>query len=678
MACRGASRGCWLLPLCETGIHEFGLARRKAAPPNLVCLQLASQLREDLARLMDPAPGPSKTPKFPRHSRRTLMLLLTIAMVISVLAVAGDIFISTRNSSGPVIHQTSISTLLTLADRHEAHSAVIAGNTITVTAANGQVYTATKEDGQALTQYLRDRGVNVTVQAPDSGMPSWAQVLLNLGIFAFLAVLLFVIIRRSSASGGSSQAVPFGRSKAVRFNESRPSVLFKDVAGVAEAKDELHEIVEFLKHPEKFERMGARIPKGVLLVGPPGTGKTLISRAVAGEAGVAFYSVSGSEFVEMFVGVGASRVRDLFKMAKENTPCIIFIDEIDAVGRQRGAMPTTGNDEREQTLNQLLVEMDGFDKHDNVILIAATNRPDVLDPALLRPGRFDRQVMLDKPDIRGRREILSVHADGKPLAENISLDRLAKQTSGFSGADLANLMNEAALLAARRDQEFIHQQDLEESILRVVAGPERKSHLVTEAEKAIVAYHEMGHAIVMRSLPGCDPVQKVTTVSRGMALGVTVSAPAEDRSLIRRTELLSRLAGLMGGRAAEEIIFGDITTGAAQDIKQATSIARRMVREFGMSPLGNILIDEDNIGPQLATQADSEVSYLVEQAYKTAKDILEAKKDKLISISEHLIQVETVDGVELDRLLFGDDALPVLAGGTELVACEQVERRQSA
>ncbi|HLZ23748.1 MAG TPA: ATP-dependent zinc metalloprotease FtsH [Ktedonobacterales bacterium] len=627
---------------------------------------------------MDPAPGPSKTPKFPRHSRRTLMLLLTIAMVISVLAVAGDIFISTRNSSGPVIHQTSISTLLTLADRHEAHSAVIAGNTITVTAANGQVYTATKEDGQALTQYLRDRGVNVTVQAPDSGMPGWAQVLLNLGIFAFLAVLLFVIIRRSSASGGSSQAVPFGRSKAVRFNESRPSVLFKDVAGVAEAKDELHEIVEFLKHPEKFERMGARIPKGVLLVGPPGTGKTLISRAVAGEAGVAFYSVSGSEFVEMFVGVGASRVRDLFKMAKENTPCIIFIDEIDAVGRQRGAMPTTGNDEREQTLNQLLVEMDGFDKHDNVILIAATNRPDVLDPALLRPGRFDRQVMLDKPDIRGRREILSVHADGKPLAENISLDRLAKQTSGFSGADLANLMNEAALLAARRDQEFIHQQDLEESILRVVAGPERKSHLVTEAEKAIVAYHEMGHAIVMRSLPGCDPVQKVTTVSRGMALGVTVSAPAEDRSLIRRTELLSRLAGLMGGRAAEEIIFGDITTGAAQDIKQATSIARRMVREFGMSPLGNILIDEDNIGPQLATQADSEVSYLVEQAYKTAKDILEAKKDKLISISEHLIQVETVDGVELDRLLFGDDALPVLAGGTELVACEQVERRQSA
>jgi cell division protease FtsH len=432
-------------------------------------------------------------------------------------------------------------------------------------------------------------------------------------------------------------------------------VLFKDVAGVEEAKDELQEIVHFLKYPEKFERMGARIPKGVLLVGPPGTGKTLISRAVAGEAGVAFYSVSGSEFVEMFVGVGASRVRDLFKMAKENNPCIVFIDEIDAVGRQRGGMPTTGNDEREQTLNQLLVEMDGFDRHDNVIVIAATNRPDVLDQALLRPGRFDRQVMLEKPDYAGRRAILDVHAAGKPLADTVSLDRLAKQTTGFSGADLSNLVNEAALLAARRDRELIQQTDLEESILRVMAGPERKSHVLTEAEKAIVAYHEMGHAIVMKSLPGCDPVQKVSTISRGMALGITVSAPAEDRYLIRKTELHAKLAGLMGGRAAEEIIFGDITTGAAQDIKMATNIARRMVREFGMSPLGNVLIDDDSVSPQLATQADAEVAYLVDQAYKTATETLEEKRDKLIAISEHLIQVETIDGPELDRLLFGDD-----------------------
>jgi len=391
----------------------------------------------------------------------------------------------------------------------------------------------------------------------------------------------------------------------------------------------------------------------VLLVGPPGTGKTLISRAVAGEAGVAFYSVSGSEFVEMFVGVGASRVRDLFKIAKENAPCIIFIDEIDAVGRQRGGMPTTGNDEREQTLNQLLVELDGFSPADNVVVIAATNRPDVLDQALLRPGRFDRQVMLEKPDIAGRISILGVHAQGKPLASNVNLERLAKQTTGMSGADLANVLNEAAILAARRDQELIQQPDLEESILRVIAGPERKSHVLTEAEKATVAYHEMGHAIVMRMLPGCDPVQKVSTVSRGMALGITVSAPAEDRALLRRSELLGKLAGLMGGRAAEELIFGDITTGAAQDIKMATNIARRMVREFGMSPLGNVLLDDDSIGPQLATQADAEVRELLSQAYDTAKNILAAQRDKLVSISEHLIQVETIDGAELDRLLFG-------------------------
>ncbi|HEV2239342.1 MAG TPA: ATP-dependent zinc metalloprotease FtsH, partial [Ktedonobacterales bacterium] len=429
-----------------------------------------------------------------------------------------------------------------------------------------------------------------------------------------------------------------------------------DVAGVEEAKQELEEIVHFLKYPEKFSRMGARIPKGVLLVGPPGTGKTLISRAVAGEAGVAFFSVSGSEFVEMFVGVGASRVRDLFKEAKEHTPCILFIDEIDAVGRQRGAMPTAGNDEREQTLNQLLVEMDGFDARTNVIVIAATNRPDVLDPALLRPGRFDRQVMLDKPDVAGRAEILKVHATGKPLAEGVSMDRLARQTTGFSGADLANLLNEGALLAARRDHEAIEQEDLEESILRVIAGPERKSRVVTEAEKAIVAYHEVGHAIVMRSLPGCDTVTKVSAVARGMALGITVQAPTEDRYLMRRSELLARLAGLMGGRAAEDIMFGDITTGAAQDIKQATVIARKMVCEFGMSPLGNVLIQEDgSASAHLAARVDAEVSALVDGAYDTAKGILQAQRERLIAIAEHLIAVETIDGSELDAMLFGTD-----------------------
>src|SRR5579885_1808223 len=603
----------------------------------------------------------NKPPKSPRSSRpplpswRNPRFLLLMLVCVAVFAGLVEFALASRqHDNGPIVHQTNISQVLSLADQHKLSSATINGNTVVVVTTNGQHYSATKEDGQTLTQYFRDRNVAVTVAQPDTGTPAWVSIVAEGALFALLIVLAFVIIRRSSGGAGNTgQAVPFGRSRAVRFNESHPTVMFKDVAGAPEAKEELQEIVHFLKYPEKFQKMGARIPKGVLLVGPPGTGKTLISRAVAGEAGVAFYSVSGSEFVEMFVGVGASRVRDLFKMAKENAPCIIFIDEIDAVGRQRGGMPTTGNDEREQTLNQLLVEMDGFSKHDNVVVIAATNRPDVLDQALLRPGRFDRQVMLEKPDVAGRISILGVHAEGKPLAPNVNLERLAKQTAGMSGADLANVLNEAAILAARRDHELIQQPDLEESILRVMAGPERKSHVLTEAEKAIVAYHEMGHAIVMRMLPGCDPVQKVSTISRGMALGITVSAPAEDRALLRRTELLGKLAGLMGGRAAEEIIFGDITTGAAQDIKMATNIARRMVREFGMSPLGMLLIEDDNVGPQLATQADAEVSLLVDQAYKTAKDIMTEHREKLVSISEYLMQVETIDAQELDLLLFG-------------------------
>ena len=403
--------------------------------------------------------------------------------------------------------------------------------------------------------------------------------------------------------------------------------------------------------------MGARTPKGVLLVGSPGTGKTLISRAVAGEAGVPFYSVSGSEFVEMFVGVGAARVRDLFKEARDHAPCIVFIDEIDAIGRQRSNSGTGGNDEREQTLNQLLVEMDGFDKHTNVVIIAATNRPDVLTLALLRPGRFDRRVMLDKPDIRGREAILAVHAKDKPIDPDLTLTDLARQTAGFSGADLGNLLNEAALLAARKNLTVIGKEELEESILRVMAGPERKSRLMTEAEKAIIAYHEVGHAIVMRMTPGSDPVQKVSAIARGMALGITVSAPAEDRYLMRRSELLAKLAGAMGGRAAEEIIFGDITTGASQDIEYVTNIARRMVCEFGMSSLGNVAYKADAdgnmmISAELAAKIDAEVSKLIDEAYATALRTLREKQDKLEAISEHLIEVETIDGVELDRMLF--------------------------
>ena len=550
------------------------------------------------------------------------------------------------------VQERPISDVLNLADQHVLKSVTINGNDIFAVDIKGQHYHAVKEDGQSVTEIFRHDGVVVSI---DNGQQNqWIQGLLDFLLLGIVIGAIYLFFRRS---GIGAQAGTFARSKAKRFNESHPTVLFKDVAGVEEAKLELEEIVEFLKYPARFVSMGARTPKGVLLVGAPGTGKTLISRAVAGEANVAFFSISGSEFVEMFVGVGAARVRDLFKEAKEHAPCIIFIDEIDAVGRHRNNSGTGGNDEREQTLNQLLVELDGFDKNTNIVVIAATNRPDVLDPALLRPGRFDRQVMLDKPDIRGRLAILEVHASGKPLADNVDLMQLARQTVGFSGADLSNLLNEAALLAARRHHDDIRKTELEEAILRVMAGPERKSRVISEAEKKIIAYHEVGHAIVMRSIPGADPVHKVTAISRGMALGITVQAPVEDRYLMRRSELLAKMAGAMGGRASEEIIFGDITTGASQDIEYVTNIARRMVCEFGMSPLGLISLKAESentplISAEMAARIDREISSLVEQAYETALSILNEKKEKLIAISEHLIEVETIDGSELDALLF--------------------------
>lgn len=579
---------------------------------------------------------------------------ITAALIlagVSLLLFAGMRLLNI-NMSGPVAQDRPISDILNMADHQQLKSVLISGNEMYATSKTGQHYHAFKEDGQAVADIFRHDGVVVNI---DSGQHmQWTQGVADILIVVLIVGGMFFFIRRG---GANSQAASFSRSKAKRFNESHPSVLFKDVAGVEEAKQELQEIVEFLKHPGRFIEMGARTPKGVLLVGAPGTGKTLISRAVAGEAGVAFYSVSGSEFVEMFVGVGAARVRDLFKEAKEHAPCILFIDEIDAVGRQRSSTGMGGNDEREQTLNQLLVEMDGFDRHTNVVVIAATNRPDVLDQALLRPGRFDRRVMLDAPDIRGRLAILEVHAKNKPLAEGVTLENLARQTAGFSGADLANLLNEAALLAARNGQKVIQKPELEEAILRVMAGPERKSRRMTEAEKAIIAYHEVGHAIVMRSMPGADPVQKVTAIARGMALGITVQAPAEDRYLMRRSEILAKMAGAMGGRAAEEIIFGDVTTGASQDIEYVTGIARRMVCEFGMSSLGMVALKQDaegnsSISAQTAAKIDVEVSLLVEQAYTTALNILREKQEKLIAISEHLIKVETIDGVELDALLF--------------------------
>ncbi len=586
--------------------------------------------------------------------RRYSLVIALVVVSVLILGILGLRYVSISTSS-PVVQERPISDVLNMADRHQLKSVVLSGNVVTATGLNGQQYQAVKEDGNALTDTLRHDNVAVSI---DNGQQNqWVQGVLDVLVVLLIVGFMFTFIRRGSFGG---QAMPFARSKAKRFSESRPSVLFHDVAGVEEAKTELQEIVEFLRHPDRFTAMGARTPKGVLLVGAPGTGKTLISRAVAGEAGVSFYSVSGSEFVEMFVGVGAARVRDLFKEAKEHAPCIVFIDEIDAVGRQRTNSGTGGNDEREQTLNQLLVEMDGFDKHTNVVVIAATNRPDVLDQALLRPGRFDRRVMLDKPDIQGRLAILEVHAKDKPLADDSSLVTLARQTAGFSGADLANLLNEAALLAARNGQQEIHRPELEEAILRVMAGPERKSRLITDAEKAIIAYHEVGHAIVMRSTPGSDPVQKVSAIARGMALGITVQAPAEDRYLVRRSELLAKLAGAMGGRAAEELIFGDITTGASQDIEYVTNLARRMVCEFGMSPLGNVAFKGDAEGStplsaQMAARIDAEVSGLIETAYQTALSILREKQDRLIAISEHLIQVETIDGAELDRMLFSHD-----------------------
>src|SRR5690349_5181470 len=416
-------------------------------------------------------------------------------------------------------------------------------------------------------------------QAPDT---SWLGLLLT-AVLPLLIIGGFIFFMMRQAQGTNNQALSFGKSRARMFLGNKTVVTFADVAGVDEAKTELQEVVEFLKFPEKFNSLGARIPRGVLLVGPPGTGKTLMARAVAGEAGVPFFSISGSEFVEMFVGVGASRVRDLFDQAKRNSPCIVFVDEIDAVGRQRGAGLGGSHDEREQTLNQILVEMDGFDTNTNVIVIAATNRPDVLDPALLRPGRFDRQVVLDRPDIKGRRAILEVHAKGKPLDKDVSLDTLAKQTPGFSGADLSNLVNEAAILAARRNKKSVFMTEMEEAIDRVVAGPERKSRIISEKEKAITAYHEVGHALVARSLPNCDPVHKLSIVARGMMGGYTRFLPVEDRYLWTKSQFEDNLASLLGGHSAEVIIFGESTTGPSNDIERATQIARRMCTEYGMS-----------------------------------------------------------------------------------------------
>jgi cell division protease FtsH len=508
---------------------------------------------------------------------------------------------------------------------------------------------------------------DVTIDGSKTGGSNWPGLLINfLPILIFLAFWLFLM---NQVQGGGSKVMSFGKSRAKRMAVDSPKVTFKDVAGVDEAVEELHEIKEFLENPKKFQALGARIPKGVLLFGPPGTGKTLLARAVAGEAGVPFFSISGSDFVEMFVGVGASRVRDLFEQAKQNSPCIIFMDEIDAVGRHRGAGMGGGHDEREQTLNQLLVEMDGFEMKDNIILIAATNRPDILDPALLRPGRFDRQIVVDRPDRAGREQILRVHTRGKPISKNVDLAALAGQTPGFTGADLANLVNEAALLTARYGRKTITDFELEEGIMRVVAGPEKKTRLLSEKERLITAYHEMGHAIVGHFLENCNPVHKITIISRGRALGLTVSFPTEDRHLHTKGALMDNLAMALGGRAAEELVFDEITTGAASDIESITADAKNMVMRWGMSEklgpralgtrhdqpfLGREFGHEADYSQEIAREIDDEIRRIIETAHDTARNVLTEHREDLDRISKILFEVETIDKDQFIRLLDGE------------------------
>ena len=513
------------------------------------------------------------------------------------------------------------------------------------------------EEEDELSSRMREYGVEIETDGEPAGI--W-EILLSFLPWLFLIGFMVFIFMQMQGSG--NRVMQFGKSRAKQVNKDMPKVTFKDVAGLDEAIEELEELKEFLQNPDKFRAMGAKIPKGVLLFGPPGTGKTLLARAVAGEAGVPFFSISGSDFVEMFVGVGASRVRDLFEQAKAQAPAIVFIDEIDAVGRHRGAGLGGGHDEREQTLNQLLVELDGFDVNSGVIVIAGTNRPDILDPALLRPGRFDRQIVVDRADLAGRKAILAVHARGKPLAKDIDLEVLARQTPGFTGADLANLINEAAILAARRAKTEISMDELEESIERVIAGPERKSRLISEEEKLVIAYHETGHALVGWALPMADPIHKVTIIPRGRSLGHTQALPTEDKYLMRRSELVDQLAMLLGGRTAEELIFVDPTTGAANDIEKATEIARKMVMEYGMSdrlgPMqyghanGEVFLGRDygrqqDYSDEVASFIDAEVRKLISQAHEEARQILSTHRDALDRMAEVLIERETIDAEEV-------------------------------
>jgi cell division protease FtsH len=601
---------------------------------------------------------------YSRLLRNSFIYLLILVAVIAIVLTLFQPGSSTPSKDLGTVVQDAKSGLVKQID--------VDGDSLTVVYKNGDKFQSRKESGSSIATLMRDEGVDlgsngvqINVKAP-SQFGNWFNLLINFLPLLVFGVILLWMMRQ--AQGSNSQAMSFGKSRARMFTGNKPTVTFVDVAGVDEAKEELQEVVEFLKYPEKFAALGARIPRGVLLVGPPGTGKTLLSRAVAGEAGVPFFSISGSEFVEMFVGVGASRVRDLFDQAKRNAPCIVFVDEIDAVGRQRGAGLGGSHDEREQTLNQILVEMDGFDTNTNVIVVAATNRPDILDPALLRPGRFDRQVVLDNPDVRGRRAILDVHIKGKPLEKDTSVETLARRTPGFSGADLANLVNEAAILAARRNKKKIGMSEFEEAIDRVQMGPERKSRVISPQEKRMVAYHEAGHAVVAYCLHDYDPLHKVTIVARGMAGGYTMALPEEDRTLYSKSYFEKRLAFALGGQVAEEVKFGEMTTGPSDDISKVTQMARAMVTRYGMSEklgprtfgrkeelvfLGREISEQRDYSEKVAEEIDEEVRRLIDEAHNLARKIITENLDKLDRLATRLIEDETLEGEQLMAVLSG-------------------------
>ncbi len=599
-----------------------------------------------------------------RWMRNTFIYLL---IVVAVVAIVWSL-LAPRSSSPET---KTLGEVIALARDGKVDSIEVNGDSLKVfLKGDSQEYKSRKESNYSIDETLKnagiavggENGVDIQIKEP-SKWGNWVPILFNILPIVIIGAVLIFMLRQ--AQGSNSQAMSFGKSRARMFSGSKSTVSFVDVAGVDEAKEELQEVVEFLKYPEKFASLGARIPHGVLLVGPPGTGKTLLAKAVAGEAAVPFFSISGSEFVEMFVGVGASRVRDLFEQAKRNAPCIVFVDEIDAVGRQRGAGLGGSHDEREQTLNQILVEMDGFDTNTNIIVLAATNRPDILDPALLRPGRFDRHVILDRPDIKGRKAILDVHIKGKPLDKEADLSILAKQTPGFSGADLANLVNEAALLAARRGKKRLGMAEFNEAVDRVIAGPERKSRVISPKEKEIIAFHEAGHALVARMMPNADPVYKVTIVSRGMTGGFTRFLPEEDRHLGTRSQFQDRLAAMLGGHVAEELALSEMTTGPQSDIEQSTKIARQMVMQWGMSErlgprtfgrkeelvfLGRDIAEQRNYSEKVAEEIDEEVRRIIDHAYQTAKKILSENRGKLDQLARRLIEVETLEGAELEAV----------------------------